>query len=347
MATTVMISPGFADASSPFRPVWASEARSSSAILSGSESLFLGNVLREIPRLRGTACEPLYLGNFLLLAIPMLLIGKPVGRPVRAIGALGLLLLILTWSRGAWLAGALAAATALVLLARTGGLDNWRRILLITAVVGVVLAAVTLLVWGSDALRLPVRRLVQSVDRTDWSNLTRLYSMQAGWRAFLLSPVVGVGWGQFGFHFPALVDPLGLQSQFSWPVVNSLPLKILCETGLAGLTVLVLAVILSAKAVWLATGRDPAGSRRCDETRCLRVVAGAVAVVGVWSQLLTFSQYNLPHIWVAPGLLLAALVDRDGYLTDCPDSTRTTVPGDGPTSKPAVTREAAPGRGVG
>jgi hypothetical protein len=30
-------------------------------------------------------------------------------------------------------------------------------------------------------------------------------------------------------------------------------------------------------------------------------------VAGVWSQLLTFSQYNLPHIWVSLGLLLAAL----------------------------------------
>ena len=35
----------------------------------------------------------------------------------------------------------------------------------------------------------------------------------------------------------------------------------------------------------------------------------ALACLGVWLQLLFFSQYNLPHIWVAPGLLLAALAD--------------------------------------
>ena len=37
-----------------------------------------------------------------------------------------------------------------------------------------------------------------------------------------------------------------------------------------------------------------------------------MATCAVWLQLLTFSQYNLPHIWVAPGLLLAALADRSG-----------------------------------
>ena len=42
-------------------------------------------------------------------------------------------------------------------------------------------------------------------------------------------------------------------------------------------------------------------------------VLTAVACAGVWLQLLVFSQYNLPHIWVAPGLVLAALAQEANY----------------------------------
>jgi len=137
----------------------------------------------------------------------------------------------------------------------------------------------------------------------DWSNLTRLYSMQAAWRGFLLSPAWGIGWGQFAFHFPLLVDPMGLQSQFTWPVVNNLPLKVLCETGLLGFMMLVATVLYLTKSIWGAVVSNRIAS---DEKR-MRVVVTAAAVFGIWTQLLTFSQYNLPHIALASGLLLAAL----------------------------------------
>ena len=153
---------------------------------------------------------------------------------------------------------------------------------------------------GPERLLLPLQRLAQSFSERDWSNLTRLYSMQAAWRAFLLSPVVGIGWGQFGWHFPLLVDAAGLQSQFTWPVVNSFPLQILCETGVTGFAVFSVATAALARAA-VRGFRDP--------RRRARVTACAVATVGVWLQLLTFSQYNLPHVWLAPGVLLAALAD--------------------------------------
>ena len=40
-------------------------------------------------------------------------------------------------------------------------------------------------------------------------------------------------------------------------------------------------------------------------------IGSPLAVVGIWLQLLTYSQYNLPHVWVAPGLLLAALAENE------------------------------------
>jgi O-antigen ligase len=265
---------------------------SNPAILSGSEQLHIGDSFRDLPRLRGTACEPLYLGNFLLLVIPLVpLTGWR--RAVRlAVTALLVALLVLTWSRGAWLAG-LAAATLGLVLAPPAAVRERRR-LLGAAVLVAVAAGLVALALGPERWGLPLERLAQSFSRRDWSNLTRLYSMQAAWRAFLASPLVGVGWGQYPWHFPVLVDPAGLQSQFTWPVVNNFPLRILAETGVIGCGVFAAAVGALARAAW-----------RLRASRQVRLTA--VACAGVWLQLLVFSQYNLPHIWVAPGLVLAAL----------------------------------------
>ena len=298
--------------SSPVLAVAERVFTSNPAILSGSEELYLGHGFTGIPRLRGTCCEPLYLGNFLLLALPVLLL-PGAGRRHRALAFGGALLLLLTWSRGAWLAAGGGAVAWALLARRAGGgpadrpAASARRWLAPALLAGAVLAV---LLWRPDLLALPARRLAQSVNREDWSNLTRLYSMQAAWRAFLLSPVVGVGWGQFGFHFVALVDPLGLQSQFSWPVVNSFPLEVLCETGVVGFAVFLAGLALLVRAVRRGARRVGAGAEG-DEAR-RRIALLAAATVGVWGQLLTFSQYNLPHIWIALGLLLAAVRETEG-----------------------------------
>jgi hypothetical protein len=42
--------------------------------------------------------------------------------------------------------------------------------------------------------------------------------------------------------------------------------------------------------------------------RRLPVILVAAGTIAVWGQLLTFSQYNLPHIWVALGLLVGVVV---------------------------------------
>ncbi|MGD9548278.1 MAG: O-antigen ligase family protein [Candidatus Krumholzibacteriia bacterium] len=280
---------------------------SNPAILAGSEQLYLDDALQPVPRLRGTACEPLYLGNFLLLALPMVLLCRWRAAVAGTVAAALLLLLALTWSRGAWLA-ALAAWAAVAVLwvvfrpgrgERTSGRRPDRRVLVAVSLVVLGLLAVALLADGS----LVLRRLAQTFSARDWSNLTRIFSMQAAWRAFLLSPVVGIGWGQFVWHFPVLVDPLGLQSQFTWPVVNNFYLAVLCETGLLGFAAMAWGFgeavrgFLEGLRRRLRTG-GPGGGRL--------LITGAAAA-GVWLQLATFSQYNLPHIWVALGLWLAAI----------------------------------------
>jgi len=306
---------------------------SNPAILSGSEQLYLGHAFRDIPRLRGTVCEPLYLGNYLLMVLPWLLLRR-AGRGAKLIGLAGVLLLVLTWSRGAWLGAGVALMVALILKPRIDGAPSGRdrphggaRVWPWWAWCLALAVGVVLLVWQRDLLLLPLQRILQSLDRTDWSNLTRIYSMQAAWRAFLLSPVVGVGWGQFPWHFPLLVDPMGLQSQFTWPVVNNFYLQILCETGVLGLLLLTLFVLdLGRSMLKKVLGIGTATDRRV-------TLAAAVAAVGVWSQLMTFSQYNLPHIWLTVGLCLAALKDDEVPAGACEEGT-----GSSPTTPPIRSR---------
>jgi hypothetical protein len=291
---------------------------SNPSILAGSKELYLGTGFRQIPRLRGTMCEPLYFGNYLLLVIPWLLLPWWRRSWSWLLPAGGAGLLLLTWARGAYVAAAVAVAVGLSLLRRAHlgvARPAWGRRLL----GGVLLSALLIsIIWGPAVLLLPWERLQQSFSSQDWSNLTRLYSMQAGWRAFKLSPVVVIGWGQFAFHFPGLVDSHGLQSQFDWPVVNNFPLEILCETGLAGLVTFLAAGSLLGLALWRSLPSCPDGPRNERRERQLRLVAGGTAAAGIWCQLLTFSQYNLPHIWVALGLLLAAWQENRAPVVTAP-----------------------------
>jgi hypothetical protein len=77
------------------------------------------------------------------------------------------------------------------------------------------------------------------------------------------------------------------------------------------LVVFLTAAVTLVRTVWRAVEPQPTAGRSDGELGPWRIALAAASVAGVWSQLLTFSQFNLPHIWVAVGLLLAAL--RDGH----------------------------------
>lgn len=268
---------------------------SNPALLSGSQWLYLGH-FTAIPRLRGSMCEPLYLGSFLLAVVPLMIADR---RRWLAVG--GVVLLVATWSRGAWLAAIAAVLVWLALVRRTGLPGPSRRFWLVTVTMAAAVIVAVVLVAGPGALTLPARRLMQVFDGGDWSNLTRLYGAQVAWRAFLASPVVGVGWGQFAYHFYDLVDLSGLHSQFTWPVASSLPLLLMAETGLIGLSAVVVGLVMAARATWLQLVV-------ADPDRAWPLIATTTAAAAMAVQLLIFSQYNLPHLWIGLGLWLARLV---------------------------------------
>jgi len=176
--------------------------------------------------------------------------------------------------------------------------------MLLGAALGVlVLGGVVAILSGRSVLELPellLQRIGQSVASHDMSNMTRLYAWTAAWRAFQEAPVLGIGWGGFGFHYYLLAPAGGAGAHFGWPMANNLPLLVLAETGLVG-------ALLWGWAAWPALRAllRPAkpGSRIAPEWWWDWGFAALCA--GVLVQTLTFSQWNLPHLWLLAGISAA------------------------------------------
>jgi O-antigen ligase len=283
---------------------------SNPSIASGSDELYLGHRFVGIPRVRGPACEPLYFGSYLLMAVPVAVAGA-LGRRrwarawrLLAAGA-GVICLVMTFSRGVYLAAAVLVA-ALAWGARRGRW-HWRATrrdwFLGGAGLGLVMLALAPLVGMApwDLPDLVLRRLAQSFATHDMSNLTRLMAWRGAWRAFELRPVQGIGWGGYGFWYYRLV-PDGAGAHFGWPVTNNVALRVLAETGLVGLVLWSLALRPALRPLWrhaMSTYGDGVSF----------FLACIVLAMGV--QTLTFSQLQLPHLWLAVGA--SAAVAREAH----------------------------------
>jgi O-antigen ligase len=148
--------------------------------------------------------------------------------------------------------------------------------------------------WEIPGLLL--RRVLQSFADHDMSNLTRVYAWRAAVGAFMMMPITGIGWGGFGFWFYTLV-PEGAGAHFGWPVTNSLPLRLLAETGLVGMGLW----ILAARPVFRGFTSEIRQSGGWSEASFF---LGALCV-GALFQSLTFSQLQLPHLWLLFGVTAA------------------------------------------
>jgi O-antigen ligase len=287
--------------------------RSNPSIASGSEELYLGHAFVGIARVRGTFPEPLLFGSYLVVATPIAWVvgGSRRGR-ARAwrwlAAAAGLTCLLLTFSRGAYLGAAIVVAVATLEMARGRIPRPSARagaLLVGGGFVGVAVAGAML--TGQAPWELPgllARRLVQSLADHDMSNLTRLHAWRAAAQMTAEQPITGVGWGGFGFHYFRVAGEVGSGAHFGWPVPNSFPLLIAAETGLVGLC-------LWGRAFWpafcgLTRLRGQMSSKQDVLAWGLAVLCSATLAQG-----LTFSQWNLPHLWILAGF--SAFAGRRGW----------------------------------
>ncbi len=142
------------------------------------------------------------------------------------------------------------------------------------------------------------------------SNITRAASVKAGFSMFAERPLLGVGFGQFGFHYGAHLDADDFRSyevrdyvtdseDTYWPPAYSIHARLLAETGLAGYVIWAgSVVVLTARSFRAAFGRTaPAG---------LRGVHLAVAMTLAGALLLgaSIDSFRFFGGWIAWGLAL-------------------------------------------
>jgi O-antigen ligase len=289
---------------------------SNPSIAAGSDELYLGHRFVGIPRLSGPTCEPLYFGSYLLVAVPVAVAGawsrRGWSRRWRGLAAaVGAVCLVMTFSRGVYLAACvLIAGLSWGVRRRRLGLRCTRRGLVLAAAgLGLVTVAVASLAglapWEVPTLLL--RRVAQSFATHDMSNLTRWMSWRGAWQAFETHPWLGVGWGGYGFWYYRLV-PEGAGAHFGWPVTNNLPLRLLAETGWVGLASWAVALRPAVRSLWR---RDVpiAGDGASWGDGAAFFLACVVVALGV--QMLTFSQIQLPHLWLVAGT--SAAVGREAH----------------------------------
>ena len=187
--------------------------------------------------------------------------------------------ILASWSRGGWVALAVAVVLMLALLAP--------RLFLVATTLVLVLA----LVMGGDVVESPLLRRalgmgadvrtlnVAQVEPTDenWSVVERLAHWQAGWYMFAARPWFGVGIGNYEVIYPEYAlprwsDPLGHAHNYY--------LNVAAETGLIGLFAYVAlgcAIMLKILSAW----------------RCARNGQARALILAVLGSLTYLSVHNL------------------------------------------------------
>lgn len=256
------------------------------------------------PRIQAFSVEPLYLGNFLLL--PFSLLFSALMLQVKGVGkrgwlwllfALLSLVLILTVSRGAYLAGGVCLLFLMITLPRqtarpahllVGGL------LFVTVIAG---TAVFIQQGRADAMDQFLEHItIGDLDEGE-STQGRLSAFDVAAQAWQDHPWLGIGLGNFGAYVKDYPDPRELEG---YDIVNNEYLEVLAETGLFGFASLaiLLFIVLSRSAIAYKATKDPL---------IRAALAGTTsALIGLMVQYNFFSTLFIVYVWVLLGLVIAA-----------------------------------------
>lgn len=256
-------------------------------------------------RARFSFYSPNLLGDHLLLALPLALIGtaRPGGKSAKILWGAAFLLpvvtLALTFSRGCWV-GFLAGLLLLTVLRR-----GHRKLLWL------ILSAFAALLLGA-ALFLPeeaYRRIGFVAVTPDLFARIRLAVWASSLRMLKDYPVFGIGLGRFALVYPAYALP-GPGSHYLFiPHAHQLFLQFAVECGLLGLAAL----------VWLLVGIIRSGWRastllelRADRELAAGVLAALVGLLvhGFFDYTLWYPKVGFPF-WMVAGIC-AGLGSRVG-----------------------------------
>ncbi len=268
--------------------------------VTGLRELYTRDILG-FTRVQSTAYEPLYFANYLLIPIAILFAlflakRSGFGRLVTlALLALGLIALVLTVSRGAYLAAvAMLGVVGIYYLKRL-----LRPEMIALAIVAVVIGGwIVIQSLGVGGGLFTLNKFQEHVMNVFYgaSFNERVYTFELADQAWHEHPWVGIGVGAFG---PWAAPHPQYMPEDGWLIVNNETVEILAETGVIGLalfTIMVGMLILrSVRAI--RTTRD-------GYLRAL-MVALLAAFVGVLVQYQTFSTLYVMHVWFLIGTMIA------------------------------------------
>jgi putative inorganic carbon (HCO3(-)) transporter len=253
-------------------------------------------------RIYSTLDNPNLLGGFLLPLLPLALVAllRWPGAVRRAFAlatlVLGIVALVLTYSRGAWMGMVASLAVLALLLAMRQTRDwppLWRRLfpLLLLVGGGLVLAV---LVAKVEPLR--VRAMSLLAGREDSSNNFRINVWMAALQMIQDRPVLGIGPGNTAFN---LIYPLYQQPKFNALSAYSIPLELAVEAGIPGL--------LAGLALLLASVRVGLAQWRWSGPLVLPSLSAVAVFAGLVVQGLTDTIFFRPEVQLQAFFCLATL----------------------------------------
>ncbi len=284
----------------------------------------------EFQRIKVFEWEPLFFGSYLLTIVPLVfsavfsnntaIMNKKL---LRYICAADVLALFFTFSRGVW-AGFLVAM-AFLILNQQRNFFQFIAVFLRAKLVQafecikknyvkstiVCFSSVILLFFMRKSLKsfffylvyYPIVGAVSPHTGKFWSTKLRLLTIDQGLNAFYSHPFFGIGYENFSFYSGNTFIP-GFLGQFfaiNHPEINSLPFKILIETGSIGFLVIFL---LLAKSMWELLNL----LKKTKSTKNAFILRGVIGcVIGVGVNSVFFSNVSSTYLWVLLGILLSLI----------------------------------------
>jgi len=269
-----------------------------------------------VNRIKSTGMEPLIFGLSLVIPLPMA-ISVAVARKKNWLILLiipQLLALLLTFSRGAWLA-LLIALFALSFLFIKQIIRHKLKILIGTALFCIVFEFIFLAAFKYSGLVYVFNRFLSSLEgKSDYSYLMRYETGLTALRIFKEHFILGGGIGNFWFYYnqysPRLLGDWWIKSGMIPPTVNNIFLSFLAETGILGFAALVYFLFVLFKTVITSIRKT-----KDNESRIILFgVLASLAAVIVGYQLI--STFYFTFIWVLFGIAIAASRISQGVAKD-------------------------------
>ena len=202
--------------------------------------------------LYGNLAQENHFADQMALTLASLVFLNATGRLRTAIAAVLciplLVVLDLSGSRSAWLFLAAIATLALVFFLRDRSAVNRRALVFCLLLIpGFALAHfLTYLPWLAGAT--PQVTTAERLFRLAAGNSVRFQLWREAWLMFLDAPLLGVGWGQFAWHYFLFGGSLaGVSLTGLYNHAHNVLFQLLAETGLAGAL-----VILVGSVLWIA-----------------------------------------------------------------------------------------------